>query len=280
LSAKDIKYDDKSGGRIVNAKVVIAPDAQLGLHIARVQDQERSILRANILGIPVPNVMKEATNTLFETPQAIALNVTVDGATKPESAEFFVVDAKKGQRLSVEVEGLRANSVRGVLGIDPYVGIMNMKRFVIASADDTALLKQDCFVSAIVPEDGKYVVEVRDSAYQGNARFRAHIGTFPRPTAAYPSGGQAGTEVEFTMIGDPKGNYTFKTKLPADPSDKFELFAPNDGLMPPSGNIVRISPFPNVLEDESKNNDIKTLDKSSGSLPVGLQRDSPDRRRH
>jgi len=270
LTAKDVKYDDKSGGRIVNAKVVIAPDAHLGLHIARVRTKTGLSYARTFWVSQFPNVLKADNNSLFETPQAIPLNVTVDGATKPESAEFFVVDAKKGQRLSVEVEGLRANSVRGVLGIDPYVGIMNMKRFVIASADDTALLKQDCFVSAIVPEDGKYVIEVRDSAYQGNARFRAHIGTFPRPTAVYPSGGQAGAEVEFTMIGDPKGAYTFKTKLPAAESPKFELFAPNEGFTPPSGNIIRVSSFPNVLEDESKNNDIKTLDKSAGSLPLAF----------
>ncbi|NBO94139.1 MAG: hypothetical protein EBV06_17790, partial [Planctomycetia bacterium] len=169
-------------------------------------------------------------------------NVTVDGTTKPETSEYFVVEAKKGQRLSVEVEGVRANSVRGVLGIDPYVGIMNMKRFLLASADDTPLLKQDCFVSCVIPEDGKYIVEVRDSAYQGNARFRAHIGTFPRPTVAYPAGGQAGTEVEFTMIGDPKGDYRFKTKLPAQPKDRFGYQLP--GHRDPRGVFVEILKTP------------------------------------
>jgi hypothetical protein len=270
LVAKDVKVDEKSAGRVVNAKVVIAPDAQLGLHIARVRTKSGLSYARTFWVSQFPNVLKATDNNLFETPQAVALNVTIDGVTKPESADFFAVEAKKGQRLSVEVEGLRANSVRGVLGIDPFVGIMNMKRFLLASADDTALLKQDCFVSVVIPEDGKYIVEVRDSAYQGNARYRAHIGTFPRPTVAYPAGGQAGSEVEFTLLGDPKGAYKFKSTLPATAAERYELFAAQDGQLPPSGNVIRVSAFPNVLEDESKNNDIKTLDKSAGSLPLAF----------
>jgi hypothetical protein len=270
LTGKDLKYDDKSGGRVVNAKVVIAPDARLGLHIARVRTKSGLSYARTFWVSQFSNVLKANDNNLLETAQPVPLNVTVDGTTKPESSEYFVVEAKKGQRLSVEVEGVRANSVRGVLGIDPYVGIMNMKRFLLASADDTPLLKQDCFVSCVIPEDGKYIVEVRDSAYQGNARFRAHIGTYPRPTVAYPAGGQAGTEVEFTMIGDPKGDYRFKTKLPAEPKDRFELFAPSEGFTPPSANVVRVSGYPNVLEEESKNNEIKTLDKSSGLMPLAF----------
>ncbi len=270
LSGKDLTYDAKSAGRVVNGKVVIAPDARLGLHIARIRTKSGLSYARTFWVSQFPNVLDTDKNSLFETPQEISLNVTVDGQTRPETSEYFAVQAKKGQRLSVEVEGVRANSVRGVLGIDPYVGIMNMNRFLLASADDTALLKQDCFVSCLVPEDGKYIVEVRDSAYQGNARFRAHIGTFPRPTAAYPAGGQAGTEVEFTMLGDPKGEYRFKTKLPDSATERFGLFAPQEGFTPPSANIVRVSAFPNVLEDESKNNDLKSLDKSAGTLPLAF----------
>ena len=89
-------------------------------------------------------------------------------------------------------EGIRANSTRGFLGMDPYVAILNKDRFALVSADDTPLLRQDCWVSVMIPEDGAYTVEIRDSAYEGNGRYRAHLGTFPRPTAAYPAGGQPG----------------------------------------------------------------------------------------
>ena len=54
-----------------------------------------------------------------------------------------------------------------------------------AASDDAPLLKQDCAASIVVPADGTYVIQVRESAYAGNGacQYRLHVGTFPRPTA-------------------------------------------------------------------------------------------------
>ena len=53
-----------------------------------------------------------------------------------EDVDYYAVEAKKGQRLSVEVEGLRL----GESFFDPSVAIMDTNRFVLAAADDTPLL--------------------------------------------------------------------------------------------------------------------------------------------
>ena len=35
-------------------------------------------------------------------------------------------------------------------------------------------------------------------------RYRVHIGSFPRPLVVTPAGGEAGKEIEFTFLGDPR----------------------------------------------------------------------------
>ena len=81
-----------------------------------------------------------------------------------EDVDYFVVEAKKGERITAEVEGIRL----GITLFDPYVAILDAKRFELASSDDAALVWQDGFASIIAPEDGKYIIQVRESAYAGN----------------------------------------------------------------------------------------------------------------
>jgi len=257
-------------GRTVEVKFKVAQDAKLGAHVFRVRTRSGLSYARRFWVSQYANVSESDSNNTFETPQDISLNVTVDGSTKPETTDYFRFQGKKGQRVSVEVEGLRANSVRGRLSMDPYVAIFDEERFALATADDTPLLRQDCFVSLVLPKDGAYTVEVRDAAYQGNGRYRAHIGEFPRPTAVFPAGGPAGKAVEVTMIGDVKGPYKAKVKLPEQPGSNYDLFAANGGHVPPSSNPLRVSAYGNVLEDEKANDTYKGLKKSSGSLPLAF----------
>lgn len=272
ITWKDLKFDEKSNGRYFTVTFAVAPDAQLGEHTFRVRTKSGTTYARRFWVSQYPNVLEDGDkNNSFDTPQEVPLNVTVDGTTKTETADFFKITAKKGQRISVEVEGLRANSINQRVAVDPYCAILNTERFELVSSDDTALLRQDCFVSMIAPEDGDYIVEVRDSAYESNnARYRAHIGTFPRPSGIYPAGGKAGSEIEVKLLGDVKGTYTTKVKLPNDPESTHTVFAAHEGATPPSANVVRVSGYDNVLEDEEKNDSYKSLEKSSGTLPLAF----------
>ena len=111
-----------------------------------------------------------------------------------------------GQRISAEIEAIRLS---GPL-FDPYVAILDENRFEIATSDDSELLLQDSTTSVIAPKTGKYYIEVRESSYRGGSsyRYRAHIGSFPRPLVVTPAGGEAGKAIEFSFLGDPKGPVT------------------------------------------------------------------------
>lgn len=267
ITTKEFKVvDDKK----IEVTLAIAPDCALGEHHFRVRCRSGISYARNFWVSQFPNLAEVEPNDDFAEPQKIPMNVTVEGEAKIEETDYYQVSSlKKGDRLSVEIEGLRINNINQQIAIDPFVTIFKKDRTEIASADGSALLKQDTILSVEVPEDGDYIVEVRDAAYQGRGRYRAHIGHFPRPSGIYPLGGKAGSEIEFTLLGDVKGAYKAKVKLPETAEDDlFGVFAGNGGLMPPSPNKVRVSPFENVLEVEPNNAHTEATD--AGALPIAM----------
>ena len=129
-----------------------------------------------------------------------------------------------------------------------------MKRFELSAADDTPLVGQDAVASIVAPEDGKYVIQIRETAYGGGSNYRLHIGTFPRPLAVYPAGGKLGEEVEPKFLGDPAGEFVQKFKLPTADSKEFTgLFATAGIEIAPSPNPFRLFEHGNSLEVEPNN---------------------------
>jgi len=236
----------------IKATLKIAPDCRLGEHAMRVRTKGGvSELRTFYVGA-LPIVDEKEPNSDFAAPQKINLNVTVHGVVDSEDVDYYLVECKKGQRLSVEVEGMRL----GTTVFDPYVAILDMKRFELAASDDTALLKQDPCCSIVVPADGTYVVQIRESAYGGNGacQYRLHIGTFPRPLAVVPSGGKPGEEIEVRFLGDPSGEIKQKIKLPATADAKFGIHAEDAGGISPSALPFRLFEAGNVIEVEPNDN--------------------------
>lgn len=242
---------DEKNANIVRATLKVAPDCELGEKTAQVRTKSGiSDYRTFFVGA-LPAVQEKEPNTEFTDAQPIEQNVTVEGVIQNEDVDYFVVEAKKGQRLSVEVEGMRF----GQTLFDPYIAILDEKRFELSAVDDSPAVRQDALTSIIVPEDGKYIIEMRESSYSGNGncRYRLHVGQFPRPTAVYPSGGKAGEEVEFTFIGDAGGPIKQKLTLPADGRTELNIFAQDDRGISPSGHTIRVSPDPNAFEVEPNN---------------------------
>ncbi|MBV9124388.1 MAG: PPC domain-containing protein, partial [Planctomycetes bacterium] len=236
----------------VQATVKMAADCRLGEHALRVRTATGiSELRTFYVGA-LPNLDEKEPNNDFTAPQKIPLNVTVNGVVTSEDVDYFSFEAKKGQRVSAEIEGMRLGNTQ----FDPYIAILDRKRFELAAMDDSPLLGQDAAVSVLIPEDGTYVVQVRESAYggNGNCAYRLHVGTFPRPTAVFPPGGKIGEEVEVRFLGDPGGEIHQRVKLPAPvPPGKFGLFAQDAGGISPSAVPFRLSEFGNVIEAEPNN---------------------------
>ncbi len=249
----------------VVARVQILPECALGEHTAQVRTRSGiSEYRTFFVG-PFAAVPEKEPNSEFSSPQAVSLNVTVEGVIQNEDVDYFVIEARKDQRISVEIEGVRF----GQTLFDPYIGILDERRFEVVVADDTPLLRQDAAVSMKAPADGKYIIEVRDSAYggDGNCRYRLHVGTFPRPLAVYPAGGKVGSEVELTFIGDAGGPITRKVSLPAEELPEYVVFAEDAGGVAPSGNPFRLFEHDNAFEAEPNNS---TKEATPAALPLAF----------
>jgi hypothetical protein len=232
--------------RIVRAQVGLAPDCRLGEHHLRIRTTTGlSELRTFFVGA-YPVVAEQEPNNDPSQAQKVALSTTVTGVITSEDVDCFAVDARQGDRLSAEVEGMRL----GRDAFDPRLAVLGAHGTVLAEVDDTQLALQDPFVSLIVPADGTYIIRLREATYGGNdnCQYRLHIGTFPRPTAVYPLGGKAGETLALTFFSEATGNFTQAVKLPSTAEEKFPVFAELKGLPAPSPNWIRVSDYPNVME--------------------------------
>lgn len=250
----------------VLARVKIDADCPLGEHKIRVRTKSGvSDLRTFTVGA-YPQVDEKEPNTTPDKAQKVPLNSTVLGTMTNEDVDYYLIEAKKGDTIAVEVEGMRL----GRTMFDPYLAILDKSGKVLAKADDTALFIQDTYATIVAPADGEYVIEVRETSYGGSGNpYRVHVGNFPRPSAVFPPGGKAGESLEVKFIGDAGGDFNQTFSLPQPTRFKHGVFAERKGLTAPSFNLVRISPFANVLEQEP-NDDVKQVSVAPGQLPLAF----------
>lgn len=236
----------------VKAKLKVAADCVLGTKHIRVRSASGlSDLRTFRVGA-LPNVAEKEPNSEFIKPQEIANNSTVEGIIQNEDVDYFVIEAKKGERITAEVEGIRLGDTM----FDPYVAILNEARFELATSDDAALIWQDGVASIIAPADGKYIIQIRESSYGGNgaSHYRCHIGSYPRPLAIVPAGGKPGTKVQVKFLGDVAGEFVREFDLPATGGPDYEVFPQDDKGIAPSGMKFRLTNLENSIEVEPNEN--------------------------
>jgi len=236
----------EGSGNSCKVTLNVAKDVRLGEHVAQVRTATGISDFRTFYVEPYGAVAEKEPNSEFEAPQPISLGVTVGGSIGNEDVDYYVVEAKKGQRISAEVVAMRLSNAL----FDPYVAILDSKRFELSANDDTALALQDAFASVVAPEDGKYIIEVRESAYGQGNRYRLHVGTFPRPTAVFPAGGKLGEATDVRFLGDAAGDLTAKVQLPAEVQKDFGVFASDDQGVSPTPNAFRLFEHGNAFESE------------------------------
>jgi len=195
-----------------------------------------------------PNVACSGSNHTVARAQPVPLNCTVNGVIHDEEIDYYSVQARRGDRVTAEVEGMRL----GRDMFDPWAAILDASGRQLAANDDNALLLQDPLVSIIAPADGVYVVSLRESTWGGSPQsyYRLHIGAYPQPVAVYPPGGQVGQSLPVTFLGDLNGPIATRVQLPPFVEDPYSVSVSNHGLFAPFPLPMRVSPFPNVLQQD------------------------------
>jgi len=240
-------------GKVV-ARLALAADAPLGPRALWL----RTAAGLTDLGTfhvgALPEVAEAEPNGPGEA-QAIPLGCTVSGIAANEDADMFVFEGTAGQRVSVELEGQRL----GDRLFDAAVAVLDARGFVLASCDDSALGRQDPALTVVLPEDGAYTVQVRESAYRGadDCYYRLHVGTFPRPQAVLPLGAKPGEELELQLLSDDGHVETTRATLAAArphggwvPASVTAATLVTEAGASPTPAWLRVSDLDNVLEAE------------------------------
>ncbi len=238
------------GDNKVKVKLKAAPDCQPGLHSMRLVT-ETGISNVRYFGVsPLTEANETEPNSDFTTPQPAAMNTTINGVVTNEDVDYYVVELAEGQKITCELEGIRL----GTEMFDPFVAILDEKRFEVARSDDAPLLQQDCVCSMKAARAGKYIIEVRESSFGGNERcqYRLHVGDFPRPLAIIPSGGRPGEKIEATIVDVSGDTWKESIQLPTEVGN-FEYVSQHDGKSAPSGNRLRVIDLANTNEVEPDN---------------------------
>jgi Bacterial pre-peptidase C-terminal domain len=231
----------------------IAVDCPLGEHVLRVRTATALSDAVTFWVSPFQTVYefedKVGQNDTIASAKPVPLNSTVEGQILPgpdADIDVYRIEVKEGQRISVEVEAARLGTLHNGGENDLAVRILDAAGKVLGRNDDSALYVQDPVLSLLAPRTGTYFIEIRQQVYYPprQAYYRAHIGTFSRPTAIYPAGGQAGTSITARVLGDPAGPRTVEIALPKK-AGNFAYFGDA-----PSANVLRVSPYPNVLWSE------------------------------
>ncbi|MCH9654895.1 MAG: PPC domain-containing protein [Planctomycetes bacterium] len=140
----------------------------------RYQAQSGLTNQVALLTSPLPQYAVKEGNETQATATKVNLPCGISGCiTKPDGAQFYSFEAKKGQYYQFEVEAHRHG-----LPLDSLIEIYNEKGSKLAEADDTstnphayAWTAKDSQLRFLAPADGRYYVSVRDMNGRGGDHF-------------------------------------------------------------------------------------------------------------
>lgn len=201
--------------------------------------------------------------------------VVINGQVMPGEEDWFRFEAKKGQQLVFDVDARKcvpylADAVPG--WFQAVIAVYDEEGKELAYADDYRF-DPDPVLFFDVPEDGEYLLSIRDAIHRGREDFvyRIRCGELPFITSIFPLGGLAGKNTKITLNGRnlPKKNLTVKKES----SDNSFITVKKEKLV---SNPVpfAFSDLPEIFEKES-NNDIHSAQALKLPVMINGQVSSP-----
>lgn len=152
-----------------------------------------------------PDPGTSPTSNEPETETDITLPATLNGQILPGDVDRYRFEARKGQHLVVDVSARKlipylSDAVPG--WFQATVALLDAEGREVVFDDDFRF-HPDPVLHCDIPEDGTYVVELRDALYRGREDFiyRVAVGELPYVTDVFPLGSQAGEETTFSLNG-------------------------------------------------------------------------------
>jgi len=148
---------------------------------------------------------REAPTRADEAEVSVTLPAVLNGQIMPGDVDRYRFPARKGQQLVAaasarELIPYLADAVPG--WFQAALTLYDAKGREVAFADDYRF-HPDPVLHCEVPNDGEYVLEIRDAIYRGREDFvyRVAVGELPFVTSIFPLGGQAGAPCSVEVSG-------------------------------------------------------------------------------
>lgn len=236
-SAKGVTKTKTTGlGRdSVKVRIKASKATRLGPREVRIAT-EQGVSSIGVLVVVDHPVVAEADETRNDSPekaQVVSFPAVVSGAiSKAEDVDWYAVDVKAGQILTFAVWGNRIeNKIHDLqTHLDPILLLHDDKGREIAANDNQEFA--DPTFSHKFNSAGRYLLQIRDVAYGGNANWSyvLHVTDGPFVSAVFPTAVKAGATAELEAVGVNLGSSkTIKAVIPAGLTDRPELFALDSG---------------------------------------------------
>jgi hypothetical protein len=196
----------------------VTPDAIEGFRELRV---ETPFGISNLIPIRVDSLAQREETESNDRPEKanrVALNQAVAGHLTQGDRDCFLVEARGGDRLTIDWEARRLGTP-----VLPLVTVMTPEGVPIQQQRESRGIERDCRFEITVPAVGRFVVELRDQLHGGaeGAYYRLRVTNQPYATAVFPLGGRLGTSLLVTASG---GNLAKPVRRKITLPDRIEMF--------------------------------------------------------
>lgn len=238
--------------RSVSLELTVAADAPLGPREFRIASSLGISSIGQMVVVEEPVLQEQGdNNTPDKATPAVLPSVLCGKMEAIEDVDYFKFRAEAGQALTFEVYCARLQDKIHDLQkhADPLVALFDAEGRELAANDDAYFA--DSLLRYTVPKTGDYYLQIRDSKYDGDARWVYAVLATNRPYAShvFPMAGQPGQTVEVEPVGSARSvRPRVAVLVPATPGlHEIQLDVGGPKTYPLA---FLASPLPQILEQE------------------------------
>ena len=180
----------------VTLDITVPDDAQLGLHGLRLATQSglsnvHIVLIDELPLTPAPGEVKVAGQSID-----VDLPCCLVASCRPAAIDQYGIHVATGQSVAFEVVGSRFGK-----NYDPLITVRDESGSIVAQRDNDPGLFYDCRFAHTFETSGRFIVEVRESRYEGNKAWNyvLRMGDFPAANVAIPSVAMPGSKASLWL---------------------------------------------------------------------------------
>ena len=235
----------------ISCLVTVPTDVPVGPAALRLSNEGGVSSLQMIMIDDLPPGFASETNISFLAAQELMLPLAVDGNAHEAKPDYYKFQARKDQRLSIEVVAQRLGSQ-----LDSVVRLLDARGRELLYCEDDPGVGADSRFSYLFSATGDYFLELHDIGFQGGSQYRYHLrlGEFPLVTVPFPLAIQAADRKPLVELAGPSvdglGAFQFSSGIGARRQMSSVQFAKGG----PSGFFaIGTSDFATVAETEPNN---------------------------